>query len=180
MAAGALVTALAALAALAAAAAGQATELTDEDAFRIAQDRYEGFVEAFMAQDFAGVAAEYYCADATFVPPFGPAFFAPNAAIPDILAPLYDVIQDVAPGAAFVLRPVETRVKADGETFEEIGAALIEGVPGEQGPFAGYYYGLWKFDCDGDGEWKLLTDVLSINTGPAYVDPRAEAPSPDP
>ena len=169
-------------AALAAAAAfGGAAALTDEDAFEIVEDRYEGFIEAFMAQDFAEIASEYYCRDVTFMAPFGPAFFEPNAAIPGILAILYDVVQTTAPGASFLLQPVETHVKADGETFEEIGAALIEGVPGEESPFAGYYYGLWKYDCDGDGKWKLLTDILSVGTGPEYVDPRAEAaPGPDP
>ena len=50
------------------------------------------------------------------------------------------------------------------------------------GPFPSYFYGLWQRGCDPNepDEYKLLVDVISIVTGPPYVDPRDEFMSPSP
>ena len=88
--------------------------------------------EKLSDEEFDQVADMFYCPDATFVPSFSDSFFLPQEAISGVLEGAYTGIQLAAPGKKFILKSVAAQVKND-EMIEEVGAALVEGIPGASG-----------------------------------------------
>ena len=105
---------------------------TDDEALSMVREKYEEFGMLFNDEQFDQVADKFYCPDATFVPSFSESYFLPQEAISSVLQGAYMGIQAAAPGKKFMLKPVSVQVKND-EMIEEIGAALVEDIPGASG-----------------------------------------------
>ena len=105
---------------------------TDDEALALLNEKYVEFARLFNDEEFDQVADMFYCPDATFVPSFSDSFFLPQEAISGVLEGAYTGIQLAAPGKKFILKSVAAQVKND-EMIEEVGAALVEGIPGASG-----------------------------------------------